>query len=415
MNTASLAHRGVPAARLGVDKDSSLLHPGSNSRHTATLAKTWVQAALIFACILLISLFYQVDYRATRPPPAAVEVTSAPVTPVNPHGPVLVSYSYFEKDEIQRANMEFFLSVGMGIASTFKAPVDTDFVVVISGDLCSPCKVLLPAVKDDKLAAEMPQLTAAWSTEGLALLQRVQNEGMDFAAHNVTIEWLRLAGTYSKYRYFVFLNSSVRGPFYASYMPQDWQWTRAYTDRLTGNVKVVSSSLTCLPPLDDGGFGPKVESWAFALDPEGLDLLANAGVFYLRTCKLCADGVVVMGEYGLSNVLLNHGYNIATLMSKYSISTDWRNEKHWHCNNNVHPSRHGTYDGISMHPFETVFIKASWHVGEPHLSHYTNWFLGHAEGNANTGGSFYEPMYRYAISPEAQNPNNAEACFRVLG
>ena len=37
----------------------------------------------------------------------------------------------------------------------------------------------------------------------------------------------------------------------------------------------------------------QVESWAFALDAKGLEVLANAGVFYLRTCKLCDDGIVV--------------------------------------------------------------------------------------------------------------------------
>ena len=36
-----------------------------------------------------------------------------------------------------------------------------------------------------------------------------------------------------------------------------------------------------------------MESWAFALDARGLEVLANAGVFYLRTCKLCDDGIVV--------------------------------------------------------------------------------------------------------------------------
>ena len=61
---------------------------------------------------------------------------------------------------------------------------------------------------------------------------------------------------------------------------------------------------------------------------------------------------------------------------------DWRDDKHWSCNDNVHPSRHGTYDGITMHPFETVFVKASWHVGEPFTSHYTRWFSGHALGQA---------------------------------
>ena len=36
-------------------------------------------------------------------------------------------------------------------------------------------------------------------------------------------------------------------------------------------------------------------------------MTTKAGVFNLRTCKLCDDGVVVMGEYGLSNTLLAAG------------------------------------------------------------------------------------------------------------
>ena len=74
----------------------------------------------------------------------------------------------------------------------------------------------------------------------------------------------------------------------------------------------------------------------------------------------------------------------------------------------------GTYDGISMHPYEVVFIKASWHVGEPHLSHYTKWVLDHAEGMAHTKGSFDERMYRYGVSMEAQEPNRAAEGFKVI-
>jgi hypothetical protein len=55
-----------------------------------------------------------------------------------------------------------------------------------------------------------------------------------------------------KYKYFIFLNSSVRGPFMPAYMPDNWQWTRAYTDRLVGDVRAVSSSLVCLPEVDAG-------------------------------------------------------------------------------------------------------------------------------------------------------------------
>jgi hypothetical protein len=59
----------------------------------------------------------------------------------------------------------------------------------------------------------------------------------------------------------------------------------------------------------------QVESWAFAVDQEALNLLMQKGVFNLRECKLCKDGVVVMGEYGLSTIILDAGFNIATLMS----------------------------------------------------------------------------------------------------
>ena len=83
-------------------------------------------------------------------------------------------------------------------------------------------------------------------------------------------------------------------------------------------AQVVASSLVCLPALDAGGAGPKAESWAFATDLEGLQLLMQNHVFGSRSCKLCDDGVVVLGEYGLTNVLMSNGYSIATLMARYS-------------------------------------------------------------------------------------------------
>lgn len=62
----------------------------------------------------------------------------------------------------------------------------------------------------------------------------------------------------------------------------------------------------------------QAESWAFAVDLEGLKLLVNSGVFRQRTCKLCnsEEGIVVASEYGLANTLLAAGYNLATLMSR---------------------------------------------------------------------------------------------------
>ena len=65
----------------------------------------------------------------------------------------------------------------------------------------------------------------------------------------------------------------------------------------TSNIKrvpqLVASSLVCLPAVDAGGAGPKAESWAFGTDAEGLRILEGAGVFGVRACKLCNDGIVV--------------------------------------------------------------------------------------------------------------------------
>lgn len=210
-----------------------------------------------------------------------------------------------------------------------------------------------------------------------------------------------------RYKYFIFLNSSVKGPFMPAWVPPEWHWTIAYLSafqpepNLAGAsgdprasafpgysqsggggsgssasylaaaaggsagppVHAVSSSLVCLPADDAGGPGPRLESWAFALDQPGLAAAIQGGVFLVRGCKLCTDkdnGVVVGGEYGITTAMFGAGYNIATLLSRYARGLDWTDPQHWSCNDNVHPSRAGLYDGISMHPYETVFVKSSW-------------------------------------------------------
>lgn len=88
-----------------------------------------------------------------------------------------------------------------------------------------------------------------------------------------------------------------------------------------------------------GGQGPKIESWAFAVDAAGLRVLLEAGTFHLNTCKVCVDGLIVQGEYGIAPALFEAGFTIDTLMSKYG-DVDWRNSSNWNCNNQA---RHLTY------------------------------------------------------------------------
>ena len=48
----------------------------------------------------------------------------------------------------------------------------------------------------------------------------------------------------------------------------------------------------------------------------------DARIFWMRTCKLCDgdEGIVVASEYGMSKLILEAGFNLATLMTRCAIS-----------------------------------------------------------------------------------------------
>jgi hypothetical protein len=266
---------------------------------------------------------------------------------------------------LQLANFEYFLAVGSHHSQLHS---NMHWVFTVSGERCAPCTALYNVLPErDHSDLSVLGIKEARFSSKFSLLVRTENVGMDLGAHNVTLEWLGYRGHLQLYKYFIFLNSSVKGPFLPLWLPPFWHWTASYlaafqpeqaasgatdpraaafpgypqTNLLAATaappVHAVSSSLVCLPADDAGGPGPRLESWAFALDEAGLGAALEGGVFTIRA-----------------------GYNIATLLSRYARGIDWSDPQHWSCNDNVHPSRAGLYDGISMHPYETVFVKASW-------------------------------------------------------
>ena len=338
----------------------------------------------------------------------------------------------------------------------------------------------------------------------------------------------------SRHRRLIFLNSSARGPFLPTYFPRagngqtrsrgtltrkrkkkppskkkEKKRPRRRREATPGHVKeerkkpvaLVGAALTCLPSVDAGGPGPRVESWAFALSQKGLVLAKESGVFGSHGCKLCADGVVVAGEKErerqrersrskektnprkktkkekLKSSKKNDNRGVRPLARRASFRAQPRHtdeplreggrleprgalglqrqrapfavreregerekekerapflnflkkrktNQNFTKNRTIEKNSHATYDGVDMHPFETLFVKASWNVGEPFVSAYSRWGArlassssppsspddGDGDGDggnlsgfdAGTRGTFDEPRYRYAISPEAQ-------------
>lgn len=126
-----------------------------------------------------------------------------------PKGPAdelrpLVLYTYAESDNA-RTNLAFFVRNGLH--------AHADFVFIFNGDTDAPA--LLPAGLPNVRVVRRP------------------NTCFDMGAHG---EVLRQDGLWRRYRRFVLMNASVRGPFRPTYAAGCWM--DAFLGRLTDRVKV---------------------------------------------------------------------------------------------------------------------------------------------------------------------------------
>lgn len=60
-----------------------------------------------------------------------------------------------------------------------------------------------------------------------------------------------------------------------------------------------------------------------------------------------------------------------------------------------------------MHPYEVVFLKASWFVGVPFADKYAQWQTTILTGGNSAAGSWDEAMYTYAIQCASSRPVEA--------
>lgn len=159
--------------------------------------------------------------------------------------PVLISYAYFEKDAIQRANFEYFLAVGSKYPALHS---NMHWVFVVSGDGCAPCTGLYNVLNERDGADLTPLgIKEASFNSKFSLLIRTENAGMDLGAHNTTLEWMSYRGLLSNYSYFIFINSSVKGPFMPAWIPPEWHWTAAYLEAFQPPTTTLSGTAGRLP------------------------------------------------------------------------------------------------------------------------------------------------------------------------
>ncbi|CZT46459.1 uncharacterized protein RSE6_06886 [Rhynchosporium secalis] len=275
----------------------------------------------------------------------------------------LILYAYADsKDGSALANFKFFIAHGLHAAA--------DFIIILNGE--TSAAALIPT-KDNIRVVHRP------------------NTCYDMGAFS---EVLQKDGLYKRYKRFITMNASIRGPF----MPY-WSegcWSDMFLNLVTDEVKLVGMTANCWPTFH-------IQSMIWATDLIGITTLLfppKKALDYLSTHPHYAPrsssspekrhtrstspstifGIngcfstwhsAVRAEVSSTSLILASGYKVDALMLAYQGLP--RYKENLSCKENQDLLFPGNYFGIDVHPFETVFMKANRDVSPKVLERYSEW------------------------------------------
>lgn len=275
---------------------------------------------------------------------------------------VLIIYNYFEKDDSYKTNFKYFLANG------FHPSKNVHYIFVVNGDV----HVDLPG------------------DNSFITVIRKQNRCFDFGSYGVALKLLK--SKLKSYKYFVFLNSSVRGPFLPSFVKNSYKWYEAFIKPLNGEIKLSGLAVNC--PDGVGRRIPHVMSMMFALDKIGLRIAQKNNVFDCSPSK--TESLYAEGD--LSKSILENGYNFAVMQMKYS-KIDFRDvyKEPQPCaviSRDIFLDERAE-DGIPTNPLETIFFKTNRGVTPKVLELYTTWNMPEPSGEDEK--NIPSPLFRFPI------------------
>jgi hypothetical protein len=245
---------------------------------------------------------------------------------------LMISFVYHQSFAAD-INLQYFLKHAI-----IERP-DIDYVIVINGDRCC-----MP-----------PQ---AFRFKNLRVIQR-ENMGFDFGGHRAALDNAAQRGL--SYDYHIFMNSGVMGPLLSErrvYELNGCHWSKMFLSKIKGLVKLVGTTIVCLPETDLAGPGPCVEGFFFATDEIGVRAIRQKQ--YIFKNHPTKESAIIDGEYGLSKCMFENGYTIDCMLEMYD-GIDWTDSSNHHHNNHTHPSRKGTFYGEDIDPYQVIFHKWHWH------------------------------------------------------
>ena len=179
------------------------------------------------------------------------------------------------------------------------------------------------------------------------------NIGYDFGGWS---EALLTNNSYQKYEHFIFVNSSVVGPFVPSFYKD--KWTNIYIGGLINNVKLFGSTInTCGDPLHKS----HVQSYIFAMNKITLEYLIKCEIFSMTNYAKTFKDAINEKEILMSRKILEKNWNIGCLFSHYkNVDFTFKNKKPEEYNIHfLNDIMYPCYRNTLWTEYELVFIKGN--------------------------------------------------------
>lgn len=136
------------------------------------------------------------------------------------------------------------------------------------------------------------------------------NIGYDFGGWS---DALLSNNLYENYDNFIFVNSSVIGPFIPSYY--NGKWTDIYINGLQNNVKLFGSTINTIEkPLESA----HVQSYIFSTDKPTLYYLIQCEIFSITNYAKTFFEAIYNKEVLMSRKIIDNGWNIGSLFQLYN-------------------------------------------------------------------------------------------------
>ena len=133
---------------------------------------------------------------------------------------------------------------------------------------------------------------------------------------------------YKKYDYFIFVNSSVSGPFLKKNFKG--KWVDIYIEGLKNNIKLFGSTINTADIMGISNPYNKahVQSYIFAMDKEALKYLIDSEIFSKTNIGKNYYDTVNNKEILMSRKIIERGWNIGSLLPHYkNVDFTFKNKK----------------------------------------------------------------------------------------